>query len=312
MGHSRFIMTNAPADTPVCYRHAKRETYVRCSRCDRYICPDCMRAAAVGQHCLECVREGSKGVRQPRTITAGQIGGARIGGGAVVTCSLIAINVAAYIVELVRPGVVNRFSMVGEALMHGGNLFVYQGLGTFFGYQPVGVAHGQWYRLITGTFLHEPPGQGIGILHIALNMWWLFMLGPILEARLGKLRFVALYLLSALGSSVLVYLLASQQPTIGASGAVFGLVGAYFVIGRRFSIDRANSTRLLVYSGIWLVVSSAIDSWQGHLGGLITGILVGLAYAFVPPRRIAVQVAAVSGVAVLLIIAIVLRTGQLL
>jgi hypothetical protein len=174
MGHSRFIMTNAPTDTPVCYRHGKRETYVRCSRCDRYICPDCMRAAAVGQHCPECVREGSKGVRQPRTISAAQIGN-----GAVVTYSLIAINVLAYIVELVRPGAVNRLSMVGEALMHGGNLFVYQA-GSYFGYQPAGVAHGQWYRLITGTFLHEPPGQGIGILHIALNMWWLFMLGPIL------------------------------------------------------------------------------------------------------------------------------------
>jgi membrane associated rhomboid family serine protease len=269
-----------------------------------------MRAAAVGQHCPECVREGSKGVRRPRTVSAGQIGAARIGSGAIVTYSLIAINVVAYIVELVRPGVVNRLSMVGEALMHGGNLFVYQA-GTYFGYQPAGVAHGQWYRLITGTFLHEPPGQGIGILHIALNMWWLFMLGPILEARLGKSRFLALYLLSALGSSVLVYLLAPQQPTIGASGAVFGLVGAYFVIGRRFTVDRSNSTRLLVYSGIWLVVSSAIDSWQGHLGGLITGVLIGLAYTFVPQRRVAVQVAAVSGVAVLLVLAIVLRTGQL-
>jgi membrane associated rhomboid family serine protease len=89
------------------------------------------------------------------------------------------------------------------------------------------------------------------------------------------------------------------------------MVGAYFVIGRRFSIDRAYSDRLLAQSLIWLVISSAIDSWQGHLGGLITGILIGLAYGFVPPRRVNAQVAAVSGVAVLLIIAIVLRTHQL-
>jgi membrane associated rhomboid family serine protease len=303
-------MTNAPTETPVCYRHAKRETYVRCSRCDRYICPDCMRSAAVGQHCLDCVREASKGVRQPRTISAGQLRATWTGGGAVVTYSLIAINVAAYIVELVRPGVVNQLGMLGNALMQGGHFDIAPGV-VISGFHPAGVAHGEWYRLITGPFLHDPPSQGIGVLHIVLNMWWLFMLGPILEARLGRLRFVALYLLSALGSSVLVYLLAPRVLTIGASGAVFGLVGAYFVIGRRFSVDRANSTRLLVYSAVWLVVSSLIDSWQGHLGGLITGILVGLAYTFIPQRRTAVQVAAISGVTVLLILAIVLRTLQL-
>jgi membrane associated rhomboid family serine protease len=300
-------MTNAPTEAPACYRHHNRETYVRCSRCDRYICPDCMHSAAVGQHCLECVREGSKGVRQPRAMTRSQLNR-----GATVTYVLIAINVAAYVLELARPAVVNQFSMLGEGLLHGGNLYVYAaGLPSFLGYQAVGVAHGQWYRLITGTFLHLPPGQGIGILHIALNMWWLWILGPILEARLGKARFIALYLISALASSVLVYLLAPQEPTIGASGAVFGLVGAYYVLGRRFSADRAYSTRLMVTSAIWLVLSSFIDSWQGHLGGLIAGALIGLAYAFIPRRRTAVQVAAVSGVAVLLILAIVLRTSQL-
>jgi membrane associated rhomboid family serine protease len=287
-------MTNAP----VCYRHAKHETYVRCSRCDRYICPDCMRSAAVGQHCPECVREGNKGVRRPRTVTP-----ARIASGAIVTYSLIAVNVIAYIAEIASPGIVDRFGMLGEGVSINTS-----GLPLF---QAIGVANGQWYRLITGPFLHEPPGQGIGIAHIAMNMLWLFMLGPVLEARLGKLRFAALYLLAALGSTVLVYLLAAQEMTIGASGAVFGMVGAYFVIGRRFSIDRAYSDRLMVQSLIWLVISSAIDSWQGHLGGLITGILIGLAYGFLPPRRVNAQVSAVSGVAVLLIIAIVLRTHQL-
>jgi membrane associated rhomboid family serine protease len=288
-------MTNASTDAPVCYRHAKRETYVRCSRCDRYICPDCMRSAAVGQHCLECVREGNKGVRRPRTVTP-----ARIAGGAIVTYSLIAVNVVAYLVELAWPGVVNQLSMLGTGVMSG-----------VPGFQQVGVAHGQWYRLITGTFLHLPPGQGIGILHIAMNMLWLFMLGPVLESRLGKSRFLALYLLSALGSSVLVYVLAPLESTIGASGAIFGLVGAYFVIGRRFTIDRAYSTRLMVQSAIWLVISSAIDSWQGHLGGLVTGIAIGLAYAYIPRRRVGVQVAAVSAVTVLLIVITVIRTYQL-
>jgi membrane associated rhomboid family serine protease len=299
-------MTNPSTDTPVCYRHSRRETYVRCSRCDRYICPDCMRSAAVGQHCVECVREGNRGVRRPRTVTP-----ARIASGAVVTYSLIAINVIGYIVEIAWPGVVSQLGMLGEGLIHGGTVYGVNMPFSIPGFQQAGVAHGQSYRLITGAFLHEPPGQGIGILHILFNMWWLFTLGPILEDRLGKLRYIMLYLLSALGSSVLVYVLAPQQLTIGASGAIFGLVGAYFVIGRRFSIDRAYSTRLMVQSVIWLVVSSAIDSWQGHLGGLITGIAIGMAYGYIPRQRTRVQAAAVSAVTVLLIVTTVLRTHQL-
>jgi membrane associated rhomboid family serine protease len=294
------------AGNPACYRHPKRETYVRCTRCDRYICADCTRSAAVGQHCVQCVREGSKSVRQPRTVFGG-----RVTATAVVTYSLIALNVLAYLGELAHPGIVDRFGVLGEGLIRGGASYIYSA--SFPpGFQAVGIAHGQWYRLITGAFLHEPPGQGFGILHIALNMWWLFVLGRALEPLLGSLRFAAVYLVSAVGSSVLVYLLAPEALTIGASGAIFGLTATYFVLSRRLRIDRSYANRLIVTALIWLVVSAGIDSWQGHLGGLLAGGAIAVAYGYAQGRhRTAIQVAATAGLVVLFAVVVVLRTTQL-
>src|SRR5919201_6158165 len=111
-----------PADIPGCYRHPRRETYVRCVRCDRYICGDCTRSAAVGQQCVECVRDGNKTVRRARTIAGG-----RIPSTAVATYSLIIVNVLAYGAELASPGIVDRFSTLGEGLMRNGQLYTYSG-----------------------------------------------------------------------------------------------------------------------------------------------------------------------------------------
>lgn len=300
--------TQPPVTT--CYRHAKRETYVRCTRCDRYICPDCMREAPVGHQCVECVREGQKSVRQARTVF-----GARVTTNAtpVVTYVLIALNVLLYAGELARPGLVDLLGNLGQGLVGpDGTHYLYDG-GPLPGYEAVGVAHGEWYRLITSAFLHLLPTQGyFGLAHIALNLYCLWTLGRVAEEQLGKSRFLALYLLSALGGSVLVYLLAPDRSTIGASGAIFGLAAAHYLLTRRLHHDPLGGGRLIAFLLIWMVISAGITSWQGHLGGLLAGGAVGLALAFAPRRRrTAVQAAGAAAVLLVLVALVVLRTAQL-
>lgn len=284
------VSTTEPAPEPQvaaprCYRHPKRETYVRCTRCDRPICPDCMHSAAVGQHCTDCVRGDSKTVRQARTVFGG-----RVTATPVVTYTLIAVTVLAYLAELASSGVEPQFSYWG-----------------------LGVAAGQWYRLLTGAFLHSLPGQNIfGITHIIFNMAALAMLGPAVEGVLGRVRFLSLYLLSALGGSVLTYLIAPAQAAVGASGAVFGVAAAYFIISRRLHRNVAYGTRLVVVYVIWLLISAQFTSWQGHLGGLLAGGALAAGFAYAPAkRRGLLQAAAAAGLAVLLIALVAVKTAQL-
>ena len=252
-----------------------------------------MRAASVGQQCVECVGEGARSTRRART-TFGGLPAA----GAVVTWTLVAINVAIFLVTWVRPGIVTDLEMLGYAR--------YSSTGALHG-----VAAGESYRLITSAFL---PGTGsLGILDIAFNMWALYVVGPGLEQLLGRVRFLAVYLLSAVGGSVLFYYLAPQNvPALGASGAIFGLFGAWFVASRKLGIDSRGIVLLITLNlGLSLVYRSTI-AWQDHVGGLIVGAMVMAAYAYAPRKnRIAVQVAATVAVAVLLAIAVVIRTGQL-
>jgi membrane associated rhomboid family serine protease len=258
--------------TTTCYRHPDRETHIRCSRCDRHICPDCMREAAVGFHCPECVAGGNQEVRQARTAF-----GARIRQDFVpwVTYSLIAVNVLMYVAELALGdsfvhrfatwGGVNRYTDGFEALAPSG-----------------GIANGEWYRLVTGAFLHAQPDGGTGILHILLNMWMLWMLGRVVEQGLGHARYTALYLTSAVGGSVLAYVFAPDTNTVGASGAIFGLIAGYYLMTRR--IGRPD-TPFLVQALIWLVISAGFASWQGHLGGLLAGGAVAYVFAYTPQQH---------------------------
>src|SRR5580693_6567687 len=174
------------SQVPTCYRHPGRETYVSCVRCGRHACPDCMRSAAVGQQCVDCVGQGSRASRPARTAFGG-----RPATGAVVTWTLVAINVVIFLVTWVRPGIVNDLEMVGYATYgYGGPL--------------QGVAAGQWYRLITSAFLAPATGQVcLGILDIAYKMSALIFVGPALEGLLGRLRFLGVYLLSAVGGGVM-------------------------------------------------------------------------------------------------------------
>ncbi|MCX4975319.1 rhomboid family intramembrane serine protease [Streptomyces sp. NBC_00620] len=283
-----------------CYRHPKVESHVRCTRCDRYICPDCMREAAVGHQCPECVKEGVRSVREARTAFGGRISTAP-----VVTYVLIALNVLAYVGELVRPAIVDRFEMLGAGLVGPDGLYyVWQAVYPS-DFHAEGVVDGEWYRLLTGAFLHLPPTEGtFGVLHIVMNMVSLWNIGRVVESQLGRIRYVTLYLLSALGGSVLVLLIAPETPTLGASGAIFGLGAAYYVMARRLGADMQSVNRFMAGLLLWLLISAGLTSWQGHLGGLLTGTAVTLAYAYAPRdrRRTPIQVAACVGLLVLLVV----------
>ncbi|MFE5259448.1 rhomboid family intramembrane serine protease [Streptomyces coelicoflavus] len=295
-----------------CYRHPAVACHIRCTRCERYICPDCMREAPVGHQCPECVKEGARSVRQARTLVGG-----RISTTPVVTYALFALNVLAYLAELVRPGLVDRFAMVGSRLV-GADGTHYAGGGTSLVFGPVhteGVAGGEWERMLTSAFLHQSPFEGtFGILHLTMNMVVLWQLGRVVELMLGRVRFAVLYLLSALGGSVLELVLADPwQASVGASGAVFGVGAAYYVLHRRLGAERGRVNRFMAWLLLWLVVSAWFTSWQGHLGGLLVGGALALAYAYAPRggRRVAVQAGAGAGLVVLLAVTAAVKVSEL-
>jgi membrane associated rhomboid family serine protease len=282
------------SEVPTCYRHPGRETYVSCVRCGRPACPDCMRSASVGQQCVDCVAQGAGSTPQARTAFGG-----RPAAGAIVTWTLVAINVAIFLVAWVRSSIVTDLEMLGYAS---------------YGAGVHGVAAGEWYRLISSAFV--TPGtslNGLAFLDILFNMWALIFLGPSLERLLGRLRFLSVYLLSALGGAVLYYYLGS--PTIvaaGASGAIYGLFGAWFVVSRRLRVDTRGIVMLIAINlAISFYWRSAI-AWQDHIGGLLTGGLLTAAYAYAPVRHRAVlQMLATIAVVAVLAVAVAIRTGQL-
>ncbi|MCV7090703.1 rhomboid family intramembrane serine protease [Mycobacterium interjectum] len=268
----------SPAETPSCYRHPGRRTYLRCNRCERYICADCMRSAAVGHQCVECVQDGARTIRPPRT----RFGGRERSGTPVVTYALIAVNVLVFIAQMAAGNLEKQLSL-----------------------WPPAVADGQLYRLVTSAFLHY------GATHLLLNMWALYVVGPPLESWLGRMRFGALYALSGLGGSVLVYLLTTNTATAGASGAIFGLFGATFVVGKRLALDVRWVVVVIVINLVFTFVAPAI-SWQGHLGGLVTGVVVAAAYVYPPtPRRNLIQAAASVLLLGVLVALVWWRTGVL-
>ncbi len=272
------------AQAPTCFRHPGRQTNLSCTRCGRPACPECLRPAPVGQHCLECIREGRRDTR----AATGPFGG-RVAASPVVTRVLIGLNVAFWIAEWVSPRVVTGLDMANWT-----------------------VAHGQQYRLISSAFLHEVGLSGFGITHILFNMWALWAVGTALERELGHLRFAVLYLFSAVGGAVLFYLAAPVGASaLGASGAVFGLFGAYFVMARRLRLDPRLIVILIVLNLVLTFTVRQI-AWQAHVGGLITGALLAAAYMYAPrQQRALVQIGATVVVAALLAAAVLVRDSQL-
>jgi membrane associated rhomboid family serine protease len=243
-----------------CYRHPNVPTGVRCVRCDRPIGPECMTAASVGFMCPECLNEGRKTVRQARTVYGGRVYTGV--GQSVVTRTLIGINVAVFIATTISG--VNVFS----GNVGGSKLFLHLAL------IPTAVAGGQWYRLLTGAFLH------FGIFHIGFNMYALYIFGPPLEAALGRLRYLGLYLLAGLSGSLFSVLLGPIDETAaGASGAIFGLFGALYIVAKHRKLATEGIAITIVANLIFTFAIPNID-WRGHVGGLVTGV----AYAFVMSR----------------------------
>ena len=298
---------------PTCYRHPGREAYIKCQRCGRVICPDCMRDSAVGFQCPECVKEGSRATRSGRTA----YGGLRPTNAAITSIVIIAINVAVWLAILLTGG---RASRLFEYLVLRPNgLCDVPGRGGFeipesqcdalFGSSAFlpGVADGAYWQLITSAFTH------LEIWHIGFNMLALWVLGPQLELAIGRSRFIALYLLSALAGSTLVYWASAEYtPTLGASGAVFGLMGALLVVAYKV---KADMQQILMWIGINVVITFVFVStisWQGHLGGLLGGMVIAAILVYAPrQRRTPVQVAGLVVFTAMLLAAIAARTVAL-
>jgi membrane associated rhomboid family serine protease len=235
-----------------CYRHPDRETGVSCSNCDRPICPDCMTTTPVGMRCPECSRDRTRVRRGAGAFASSSI--------AYAAFALIAINVVAFLFEI--------SSGVGATSGGGGGLIADGGV------NGPAIADGEWYRIVTGGFLHA------GGLHLAFNMFALYVLGTLLEPAIGTPRFLAIYLAALLGGSAGAILVDPAATTVGASGAIFGLFAATFLIARARGLQDISSQ-----IGFWLVINLALTvsipqiSLGGHIGGLAVGALCGLVIA---------------------------------
>ncbi|MBP6997827.1 MAG: rhomboid family intramembrane serine protease [Phycicoccus sp.] len=286
------------AAEPVCPRHPDRVSYVSCQRCRRPVCPQCQRPAAVGVQCVDCVAEGAKSVRQGRTV----FGGALTDGRPRVTMAIIGICVAVFGAQQLIPSVTERLAFAPF----------------------IGVA--EPWRFLTAAFVHG------GFMHIAFNMYALWLMGQYLEPLLGRGRFIALYLISALGGSVGYLLLAAplsgaqlaagmwgawMTPAVGASGAVFGLFGAFLVLNRSLGRSSAGIGVVIIANGVIGFVVPGI-AWQAHLGGLVTGLACAAVLAFTGRKRDplkpanaggswAIQWLGLAGIAVLLVALAVLK-----
>ncbi|MEU6264380.1 rhomboid family intramembrane serine protease [Saccharopolyspora shandongensis] len=276
----------APPQLPTCVRHPDRPTGLRCTRCERPSCPECLRDAAVGQQCVDCVAQGQRGMRQPVTVA-----GARLPAKPILVPVLIAINVAVFALTAVQAG-----SIPGNSA---------SALFTDFALWPILVAGGQWWRLITAGFLH------IGLLHLAMNMIALWVIGRDLELLLGRVRFGAVYLLSLLGGSTAVFLLGNElQPVAGASGAVYGLMGGIAIAALRLKVSLRP---VLVVIALNIVASVVIPgiSLLGHIGGLVVGVIATAALVYAPrERQVLIQAGALAALLVVLIAMVVTRDLQ--
>jgi membrane associated rhomboid family serine protease len=247
----------------VCYRHPNRETGVSCSNCGKPICPDCMTPTPVGMRCPDCSRQSTP-VRTMRNIYADP----------TVTFVLIGINVLLWLGVLLSGG--NTSSVYIDLATLGS--------GTLNTGEQIGVAHGEVWRLVTGAFLHDPGNP----LHIAFNMYILYWVGTMLEPVLGHVRFVALYFASLLAGSFGALLAQPHQFTIGASGAVFGLMAAAFVFQRARGVDpwRSGLGPVILFNlALPFLFPNLNISIGAHIGGLIGGAIAALAVEWLSTHR---------------------------
>ena len=263
-----------------CYRHPDRQSFVLCQRCGRTICTECQTPAAVGVHCPECMRESRQNA--PRTKPAVVTSLRRLAqpGTPIVSYAIMALCVIVFAAEVLTGQLVGSGSPIVSALL----------------YYPPYTSIEPW-RMLTSLFVHG------SILHILFNMYSLFILGPELERLVGRWRFLVLFLLSGLGGSVAVLLSSPASAVIGASGAIFGLFGAYFVIARHLG---GNSRQLIIVIVINLVIGFIVPNiaWQAHVGGLLIGALVAFVLVRTRDRqKRGIQLPLLAGVLALLLAA---------
>ncbi len=254
---------------PTCYRHPDRETGLSCSECGRPICTECMTVAPVGLRCpdhaggrraVRAVGPRAAGLRIPQTRLAGRE--------ALVTKALIAINVAIYLVTAVQGAGINApGGKLFDRLLLDGGRFIADGRVWN------GVAQGDWWRLITAAFLHG------SLIHIGFNMLALWWFGAPVEQYLGRARFIGLYLASGLAGSAGSLVLLPNSPTVGASGAIFGILGAMLILEWQATGRLGGNAMTLIVINLALSFAIAGVSVGGHIGGLIGGILATLAFA---------------------------------
>jgi membrane associated rhomboid family serine protease len=241
-----------------CYRHPNRETGVSCSNCGRPICPECMTSTPVGMRCPECARQTTK-------VRVGQGAFASDASKMPATIALIAINVVVFIAELAAGGV-GGFDG-GGTLIHDAGL------------RGPDISDGDWWRVITGGFLHA------GFLHLLLNMYVLWIAGSILEPGIGTPRFLGIYFVSLIAGSLGALIVDPNTVTVGASGAIFGLMGAVIVVARGRGVEQlASQFGLFVVLNLVLTFSIPGISIGGHVGGLIGGALAALVVIFAERR----------------------------
>jgi membrane associated rhomboid family serine protease len=251
------------AEEPMfCYRHPDRETGVSCSECGRGICPDCMVFAPVGIRCPDHAGQPQGAAR----VARGARGASIAGTGALVTKGLIAANVLVYLFNLAQGASLTQnrgdlffdWALIGKGQLSDGSF--------------IGVAEGDWWRLITATFLHG------SIIHLGMNMLMLFWIGAPIEEAIGRARFLVLYLVSGLAGSAGALLLTDPNAiTVGASGAIFGLLGAALVFERQRTFVLGGSALSIIVLNLVLTLAVPNISIGGHLGGVVGGALGGLA-----------------------------------
>lgn len=267
---------------PTCYRHPDRETRLGCSACGRPVCTDCVRQAAVGQKCLECAQPDPRA----RVITAHELRG-RFAGSTPVTMTLLVVSVGVFLVRMLLGGLGTDPLFLWLAQI---NAFV---------------SEGQWYRLVTAAFLHA------GLMHLLFNMWALYLFGPDLERGVGRWPFLALYVSAAVTGGAAFFLLSERGIAVGASGAIFGLFGAWLVASyrsRHTLAGQAGLRQLLVLLALNLALPLIVPriAWEAHLGGLLAGMAIAFLWGLRPVAQSPLRRTGAAAVVGVLAFAVVL------
>lgn len=280
-------MSQLPDDAPTCPRHPGQVAFVRCQRCNRPTCPACQRPAAVGIQCVDCVKEGKQSSRAARSV----FGGRAANGRPILTIGIIAVCAVIWLAQQVHPSVTGDLAYVPY------------------------LSKSEPWRFVTAAFVHSPSS----IFHLLFNMYALWICGQYLEPLVGRARYAALYLISAFGGSVGYELLASVPksqsdfghmgwvtPTVGASGAVFGLFAAVVVLNRHLGRSAGPMIGLIVINGVLGFIAANV-AWQSHLGGLVTG---AIAASVIAAARTRSQLLVWAGMATLAVLLAALATWR--